>query len=45
MAFVVDVFALRNVSWRVSSSMQTEFVLDALERAPSIASLIRFAGI
>ena len=33
MAFVVDVFARRIVGWRVSSSMQTDFVLDALEQA------------
>jgi len=32
-AFVIDVFARRIVSWRVSSSMHTEFVLDALEQA------------
>ena len=32
-AFVVDVFARRIVDWRVSSSMTTEFVLDALEQA------------
>jgi transposase InsO family protein len=32
-AFVVDVFARRIVGWRVSSSMTTDFVLDALERA------------
>ena len=32
-AFVVDVFARRIVGWRVSSSMHTEFVLDALEQA------------
>jgi transposase InsO family protein len=32
-AFVIDVFAKRIVGWRVSSSMQTEFVLDALEQA------------
>ena len=30
-AFVVDVFARRIVGWRVGSSMQTDFVLDALE--------------
>jgi transposase InsO family protein len=30
---VVDVFARRIVGWRVSSSMTTEFVLDALEQA------------
>jgi transposase InsO family protein len=32
-AFVIDVFALRIVGWRVSSSMRTDFVLDALEQA------------
>ena len=30
-AFVIDVFARRIVGWRVSSSMRTDFVLDALE--------------
>ena len=33
MAFVVDVFARRIVGWRVSTSMTTDFVLDALEQA------------
>ena len=32
-AFVVDVFARRIVGWRVSRSMRTYFVLDALEQA------------
>ena len=32
-AFVVDVFARRIVSWQLSSSMRTDFVLDALEQA------------
>lgn len=32
-AFVIDVFARRIVGWRVSSRMQTDFVLDALEQA------------
>ena len=32
-AFVVDVFARRIVGWRVSRSMKTDFVLDALEQA------------
>ena len=32
-AFVVDVFARYIVGWRVSSSMHTDFVLDALEQA------------
>src|SRR3546814_7752544 len=34
-AFVIDVFARRIVGWRVSSSMHTDFVLDALEQALS----------
>jgi putative transposase len=33
LAFVIDVFARRIVGWRVSSSMTTDFVLDALEQA------------
>ena len=33
MAFVIDVFARRIVGWRVSSTMRTDFVLDALEQA------------
>ena len=32
-AFIVDVFARRIVGWRVSRSMTTDFVLDALEQA------------
>ena len=32
-AFVVDVYARRIVGWRVSTSMTTDFVLDALEQA------------
>jgi transposase InsO family protein len=32
-AFVSDVFARRIVGWRVSSSLVTDFVLDALEQA------------
>jgi putative transposase len=32
-AFVTDVFARRIVGWRVSRSMHTQFVLDALEQA------------
>ena len=31
-AFVIDVFARRIVGWRVSTSMATQFVLDALEQ-------------
>ena len=33
MAFVIDVFARRIVGWRVSTTMTTDFVLDALEQA------------
>jgi len=32
-ALVIDVFARRIVGWRVSASMRTDFVLDALEQA------------
>ena len=32
-AFVIDVFARRIVGWRVSASLATAFVLDALEQA------------
>jgi putative transposase len=32
-AFVIDVFARRIVGWRVSASLATDFVLDALEQA------------
>ena len=32
-AFVIDVFARRIVGWQVSSTMHTDFVLDALEQA------------
>lgn len=44
-AFVIDVYARRIVGWRVSCTMQTDFVLDALEQAlyerqPSSDSLI-----
>jgi putative transposase len=44
-AFVIDVYARRIVGWRVSSSMRTDFVLDALEQAlyarqPELGSLI-----
>src|SRR5687767_8569197 len=33
LAFVIDVFARRIVGWRVSASLRTDFVLDALEQA------------
>jgi len=44
-AFVIDVFARRIVGWRVSSSMRTDFVLDALEQAlyarrPELGTLV-----
>ena len=32
-AFVMDLYSRRIVGWRVSTSMHTEFVLDALEQA------------
>ena|SRR5579864_3008117 len=32
-AFVIDVFARRIVGWRVSSSLRTDFVFDALDQA------------
>ena len=32
-AFVIDVFARRIVGWQVSTSLATDFVLDALEQA------------
>ena len=32
-AFIIDVFARMIVGWRVSSSLKTDFVLDALEQA------------
>jgi transposase InsO family protein len=32
-AFVIDVFARRIVGWRMSASMRTDFVLDALAQA------------
>lgn len=32
-AFITDVFARRIVGWRVSNSMRTDLVLDALEQA------------
>ena len=32
-AFIIDVYARRIVGWQVSRTMQTDFVLDALEQA------------
>ena len=43
---MIDVFARRIVGWRVSASLRTDFVLDALEqaiydrRAPALADLV-----
>ena len=44
-AFVIDVFARYIVGWQISSSMHTDFVLDALEQAlyarqPALGTLI-----
>jgi transposase InsO family protein len=33
-AFVVDLVSRRIVGWRVSASLATDFVRDALEQAP-----------
>ncbi len=49
MAFVIDVFARCIVGWRVSHTMQTDFVLDALEHAlfdcqPACNELIHHSG-
>jgi len=49
-AFVIDVFARRIVGWRVSGSMRTDFVLDALEQAlyarqPELGNLIHHSDI
>ena len=32
-AFVIDVYARQIVGWRASTSMKTQFVLDALDQA------------
>lgn len=44
-AFVIDVFARRIVGWRVSASMQTDFVLDALEQALYARRRERYEGL
>jgi transposase InsO family protein len=44
-AFVIDVFARRIVGWRVSSSMHTDFVLDALEQALHARQLEHHGGL
>jgi putative transposase len=44
-AFVIDVFARYIVGWRVSGSMRTDFVLDALEQALCDRRPIRKGGL
>jgi putative transposase len=44
-AFVIDVFARRIVGWRVSASLRTDFVLDALEQAIYERSGTMLAGL
>jgi len=44
-AFVIDAFARRIVGWRVSASMRTDFVLDALEQAVYQRSDAGLAGL
>ena len=44
-AFVIDVFSRRIVGWRVSSTMTTEFVLDALEQALHERRPVRRSGL
>ncbi len=43
--FVIDVFARRIAGWRVSSPMQTDFALDALEQALSARRAGRDGGL
>ncbi len=44
-AFVIDAFARRIVGWRVSRSMQAQFVLDALEQALHERRPVQDAGL
>ena len=44
-AFISDVYARRIVGWRVSSSMTTDFVLDALNQAICQRSLGKDSGL
>jgi transposase InsO family protein len=44
-AFVIDVFARYIVGWRVSGSMRTDFVLDALEQALCDRRPVRKGGL
>ena len=43
-AFIIDVFARKIVGWRVSTSMTTSFVLDALRPARSASDARQAAG-
>src|SRR3954463_10748865 len=43
-AFVIDVFARRIVGWRVSSSLATAFVLDALDKPSTTGAATRQTG-
>lgn len=44
-AFVIDVFSRRIVGWRVSASLRTDFVLDALEQAVCERGADRASGL
>ena len=44
-AFVIDVFSRRIVGWRVSASLRTDFVLDALEQAVCDRGAATLAGL
>lgn len=44
-AFVIDAFARRIVGWRVSTSLRTDFVLDALEQALYARGGARLTGL
>ena len=44
-AFIIDVYARRIVGWRVSSTMTTDFVLDALNQAISQRSPGKDSGL
>ena len=44
-AFVIDVFSRRIVGWRVSASLRTDFVLDALEQAVCERGADRVSGL
>ena len=44
-AFVIDVFSRRIVGWRVSASLHTDFVLDALKQAVCDRGAATLAGL